>query len=913
MSDTEVGGIKGFLSLDDTAWDATVAKVKADAEQIGRLNPNIRVTLDTASAEERLAALDAQIKAIGSESVTVGVNVDERSTGGGAASAAAAAEAQLAAAQDKAESSAQRAARAETELAAARAAADVANEATAAAEAQLTAVRESQTSTTAQLVAAQEALAVADAQLVAAADAAAAAETAQAAAQAESAATAAEDAAAQEAEAGATTSATAARSASTDSIFSAVSANKLQLAAIVALITALGPLTAASVAYAGALTGMGAAGVLAVLGIKNEMTAGTAVGDEYGAGLQSLKGDLDELSGTAALGMLSSFEAAQKRISADMPELNQEVATFTGELGQTGTTILDALLTALPVINPLLQDGAAFIQRLAQSIDDFAAGNGLKDFVTYAESELPIVEDAIMAVAHAGIEVVTDLAPFGQILLQIITLASEGYTALHSLSLGFGESASEAEKYTQKAATASTAGEAFRDSVLAQQSPISWIANAVRVWQDNVDGTTAANKRAAAVEQAHESQISKLAATYGMTSGAYEAAAKAADKQTASTKTATQALQLENDAAGLLTNALTLLNGGALSVAQAQTGVASATNSAVQSFKDNKTAIDGNSAAAVANQQAIQQQVQSAQQLAEAQAKATGSTAAGVKAYTDSKTALEGALKAQGSLTPAVQAYIDKLYDVNDLKVKPTKFEIDKAAADKAIADFKGGVASVPGKHNTSLEAQKDAAEKAIAALKGDIATVPASKRTELRAEIAAAKAALQQIKNELAGIQSKTVTITTRSVMQKVGSAANDPSVSGNGRMGTDAHGGTIGGRDEHVQHFALGGTSGTVTGSVGSSTSDSLLTRLSLNEEVVNAYASSYPGARAVIKSINANPGKAMDAINGGGGTVKHIVELRDRTDSGLGQFVEATVTSVVVKREKRARTQQIGGTTL
>jgi hypothetical protein len=197
-----------------------------------------------------------------------------------------------------------------------------------------------------------------------------------------------------------------------------------------------------------------------------------------------------------------------------------------------------------------------------------------------------------------------------------------------------------------------------------------------------------------------------LAASYGMSLPAYLTATatqkSAADQLTATT----QAMQLQNDAAGLLTNAITILNGGALSLAQAQTGQAAALNATTAAFTKNGEAIDGGTAAAVANQQALQQKVAADQQAAEATAKATGSTAAGTQAYMDSKAALEQALKAQDDLTPAVQAYIDKLYDVANLKVPPTKLEVDNAQALEAIAQVNASLASVQRAINVSINVQ---------------------------------------------------------------------------------------------------------------------------------------------------------------------------------------------------------------
>jgi len=172
-----------------------------------------------------------------------------------------------------------------------------------------------------------------------------------------------------------------------------------------------------------------------------------------------------------------------------------------------------------------------------------------------------------------------------------------------------------------------------------------------------------------------------FAASIGTTSAAL-ATATAGQKTTADAAAAAAAkMYVENDAAGMLKAGLDILNGKALGLMEAQTADAAATNAASKALITNKGAIDGNSAAAIANQQALQQKAHASQTEADAVGKATGSTEKAVQAYKDSKAALEASLKAQGLLTPAVQAYIDKLYDVKNLKIAPTPLDIDNAAA----------------------------------------------------------------------------------------------------------------------------------------------------------------------------------------------------------------------------------------
>lgn len=186
-----------------------------------------------------------------------------------------------------------------------------------------------------------------------------------------------------------------------------------------------------------------------------------------------------------------------------------------------------------------------------------------------------------------------------------------------------------------------------------------------------------------------------LAAKYGGTVSAWLTAKAANEKAAASLKATTLAMQLQNDAAGLLTNALALMNGKGLSLAQAQTGMRASTNALTDSLKTNKSAIDGGSKAAVANQQAIQNVVQSAQNLYVATGKATGSTKEATTAYYSARDGLLAQLKAAGQLTPAIQAYITKLFGIP--KVVSTQIDINTATALAKLKAVAQGIAAVNG------------------------------------------------------------------------------------------------------------------------------------------------------------------------------------------------------------------------
>jgi len=1017
MSDTEVGGIKGFLDLDDSAWDRKIAKAKQDVRELKAMNADVRVSVDADRAEERIAMLHAAVRALDAESATIDVKVVERAGGGGSAAtrAAATSQQQLTEAQEKAAVASMKADLAQQRL----------NEA-----------EEKGTRTASELMVRRIALAEAQNRESAAVDRATALTKQLNEAHAREAAAAAAAAAGESELAAATRESGAAADGSGKSFQVASTRTGLLTTGIVGLISTVGPLAGATTAAGGAFLGMGAAGVLAVFGIKNAMDQGTDAGQAYRSGLQSLKGDLDSLAATSAGAMLEHFQQAEQTITGDLPALRGQVVGFTDSLGEAGNAILTGLVKGFQVANPLMEQGQRLIVRVADGFESWASGNGLATFANEASHDLPIVVRGIGDLASGAVALLGAMRPVGLVVIevaggigQIAQVAASAGPVLPALAAGAGaawlgfkvwEGAKAVGSAVQAGITvmsasmdalmgastrsaAATTGQAAAQAAVAATAPaaaageaavaegavamntamaanpvglvIGLLAGlaavtfvAMNATKENTAATTdytsalqqdgdaigqyttkqiaqqlqqakvvstakqygltlsdltksvtgnadaqdkvsdvldtqikkyeeqaraarlGSNGQSAAAKIAgeHVDALKKLqteidsqtkavakqksqqdaansasnAATnaiksnadaYGMTTGAYQKASDAAKKQAASTREATQAMQLENDAAGLLTNALTLLNGGALSVAQAQTGVSSATNQAKDAFKENGTAIEGNSAAAVANQQAIQGQVQAAQQMAEAQAKATGSTTAGVAAYKQSKTALEDALRAQGQLTPAVQDYINKLYDVSNLKVKPTKLDVNKTAADAAIDQYKKTVASVPGGHTTKMLTEKQAAEAAIAAWKASLANVPESERTTVEAEIAAAQQKLAAITSSIAGIP-RSITVAVNAV------GATNLATTGGYKV-AQSHGGTAG--HGPLQKFAAGGTSGSVWGTAGSAFNDKIPTALSIGEEVSSAQAMSYPGTRSVVKAINSDPARVMQAI--------------------------------------------------
>jgi hypothetical protein len=330
--------------------------------------------------------------------------------------------------------------------------------------------------------------------------------------------------------------------------------------------------------------------------------------------------------------------------------------------------------------------------------------------------------------------------------------------------------------------------------------------------------TAAAGGNATAIAQ------QKVATTAGTTAAALAGAAGAQQKTADAAANAAAKMYVENDAAGILKTQLDILNGKSLSLMESQTADADATNKAAIALKANGKAIDGNSASAILNQQALQQKAEASQREAEAVGKATGSTVAATKAYGDSKTALEGTLRAQGLLTPAVQAYIDKLYDVKNLKLTPTQLDVTHAAADAKIAAFQGEINAIkqgkaPGLDANSaagkatidglqayinalkqgkappINANATPGQTAVAGLQGEINAIRQNKVPGLTANSKAAQQVIADLQAQINALQGKTIGVQVNFDMPSGTVVATGHNMVGEKRAGNYADGGPING----------------------------------------------------------------------------------------------------------------------
>jgi|GEM_PF-1010214 len=663
--------------------------------------------------------------------------------------------------------------------------------------------------------------------------------------------------------------------------------------AIVGLGPAIVPLAAGAAGLAVGFGAMGAAGVLAIVGISQQMKAGTPLGAAYSATMGTLKGDLTTLGATAAAGVLAPFQKEVATLQGQMPALNSIIGEFSVITGKTAGNLMNGLVAAFIALEPLARDVGVYVLDLSSKFSTLMSGSGVTTFGDYIRSVFPQVMQAVESVVGAAIRLVAALAPLGlgtlsmlkvfadvinalpvDVLSNLATVAvsvfigfksygllSAGVTALGTALEFVGVSAETAATglavlniaagviaavlavmvfaFTANANATRENQQAVNDytdalirsngaidanvrelafkklsdsgaiddaralglnlslvtdamlgnvpasravgaqmaamttgshdsgaAFLTQQTHINNLASALgtstaqfgTATQAQKDHAAAMATSTAAVTPATAAQDA-LAARVGTTSAALALAATAQQKTADKTALATAQMYLENDAAGLLKQALDILNNKALSLAEAQTADAVATNAAAAALKANGTAIQGNSDAALKNQQALQQKAEASQREAEAVGKATGSTVEATKAYGASKTALEGTLRAQGLLTPAVQAYIDKLYDVKNLKLEPTPLDVNTAAADKNIAAMQDRITAIKQGKAPGLDADSAAGKATIAALQKGIDNIKQGKPPGVTADITPGQAQILAYQKAIDAIKQKLAT----------------------------------------------------------------------------------------------------------------------------------------------------------
>lgn len=657
-----------------------------------------------------------------------------------------------------------------------------------------------------------------------------------------------------------------------------VSVQRWQLiaAAIAGLIPLLAPLAGYAVGVGGALAGMGAAGALAVYGIVRAIKDGTVAGAEYQRGLKQLKSTLDALGSTAANRMLASFGTAVSMINLAMPKLNNQVGVFAGYAGRIGTTLLQALINALQVLNPLFVQGAQYVADLAAGFESWTANGGLEKFTAYATQVFPQVAATLGSLAALALHVAEGFATWGGPILTVLKAVADALNAIPAPLLptfaagafavvaafrawsavrasidGVNSSLDKTAASSKSAFAAIVQGTLAADAAILQGTAA--VASGVKQWQ----GLTQSGDKWSEAVRKGNINVNNLGRTLGAVGGFWNDFAnnmdlagtsvrplydnvKALDQAIASATPTDAAraykqLQEQMKLAGHSSSDMATMFPAATAAIHAQQ---QASKEAAAASKDNASGLDRAADSAKKTQDAMTKLNDTLKNLGSAQLDASSSNVAFAQSVAD-----------------ATQAVKDNgaTLDLNTQQGRDNRKALDGIASSGiamvAASQLAGaGTGDLTAKMQSARDSFIDAAVQMgvnrdeAAKMADQYGLVPnnvptaftTSGAAEAMATAAAVKAAYDAVERS---ITIRVNTIESRSVMSDL-----NGSQSGSGRMGTFRDGGTI--------HAATGLT---VPGA-GSSDVDSVHAMLAPLEEVISNRRGQASNNRGLLKLVNA-----------------------------------------------------------
>jgi hypothetical protein len=218
-----------------------------------------------------------------------------------------------------------------------------------------------------------------------------------------------------------------------------------------------------------------------------------------------------------------------------------------------------------------------------------------------------------------------------------------------------------------------------------------------KILKEAQDATTTAQLGGAvAVQQA--------AAAYGMSVPEYLAATQAQQGTDQATRTATEAMQLQNDAAGILKQSLDKLNGKSISAADAQNAFDSSlvnmgdhVSATGKKITFTTTSISDMSSASVSLRGQLNGQISQLQGVVEANGGLANSTGKAREQMVTMRQQIIDNAVAHGVDRDAVTKYVDSILAIPKT-VPPTKLDVDAAEAAAKIAAFQAQVDQLHGK-----------------------------------------------------------------------------------------------------------------------------------------------------------------------------------------------------------------------
>jgi hypothetical protein len=467
----------------------------------------------------------------------------------------------------------------------------------------------------------------------------------------------------------------------------------LPITAILAALPLVGPLAGAATSALGGVVGAGGAAGLAVKGFNNEIDAGTGLGQRFAGQLGGIKGVLAGLESTAAHAASGGIFSALVQLRQYGPELNPLVANIAHNLGIAGSIGAHALITALQAATPLLEQGGTFAVNLAQGLDRAAASPRFKAFIAYAQQELPIVGKDLADLVKTAGDLAVVLQPIGDELLaridKIVRAADKLPPIIDKLNHipGLGTQGGHS-------GFSGVASNIFQHVTNPLGSAIDMLPGGnKRSAPPAIDPAKAAaasdtirlqNLQAAAI--IHTVQV------LGTTVPAYRAAATASAQDAAQLEITTEKMVQQNNASGLLRQALDALDGKQLSAAQAQNQFEQALVGMAKKVAGGDAAVQGLTSSAVANRGELLNLVTAAETAAGTTGDLTSSSEAAKKKLLELRDQIIANAVAHGEDKKAVTDYINTVLDVNKLKVRPTLFDISVATALAKLATLKAEV-----------------------------------------------------------------------------------------------------------------------------------------------------------------------------------------------------------------------------
>jgi hypothetical protein len=197
------------------------------------------------------------------------------------------------------------------------------------------------------------------------------------------------------------------------------------------------------------------------------------------------------------------------------------------------------------------------------------------------------------------------------------------------------------------------------------------------------------------------SQTAAAAALYGLTGTAgvqaYLAVTQAEQKAAQQSAQNTLQMQMENNAAGLLKQALDALAGKNLSYAQAENTFEQSLITATQAIAQNGTTLQGLSQAAITNRGNLDQLVTSAEAAAEAYGQMKDSSEAGRQELIKLRQQIIDNAAAHREDRKAVTDYIGSILQIPE-SGPTTKLDINNAAAEQKLTDMQAQIDSLHGR-----------------------------------------------------------------------------------------------------------------------------------------------------------------------------------------------------------------------